>query len=160
MPVATIDPNEYEKFDLETAPPDGYVCLRPLPYGMKLSRRDKATKMRMRSSGGNRTARGRMSASKEEDTVIDLETASEWAMHFDFAYCIGEHNLQNKDGTLLDFAKPMSIKMLSPRVGSEIERLIFEINEEEDAEDMEDFMKRVGTSSTDDQKKQTEDSTD
>lgn len=146
MPVATIDPSEYAKYELKSAPPDGYIMLRPLPYGMKLARRDKASTMKMRAitSGSG--------APRLEDVETVFETANEWTVAYDFAYCIGEHNLTDKNGALLQFndpkTVPMTLKQLNPRVGSEIERYLFELNEEEDAESLEDFLKRSVASST------------
>jgi hypothetical protein len=144
-PIVTIDPKEYERFELKTAPPDGFVMLRPLPYGMKLSRRSKATRMMMRQSGT--TTKGQ----PQGEQVFEVESMDEWAVAFDFAYCIGEHNLQNADGTLIDFAKNtyMKIRMLDPKVGTEIEQLIDNLNNAEDEESMEDFLKRQDTLSLD-----------
>src|SRR6266404_3240579 len=137
MPIVTVDPEEFTRVPLKTAPPDGFVMLRPLPYGMKLNRRSKATKMMMRS----KPVANRQEALKQ-DQIFELESHDEWAMAHDFAYCIGEHNLQNPDGTLIDFTKPMSLKMLDPRVGSEIEILIDRINNTEDEESFADFLQR------------------
>lgn len=152
MPIVTVDPELYERFELKTAPKDpndpndepGYVMLRPLPYGMKLSRRSKATRMMMRSQ----PATSRKQAQSQEQ-VFEVESMDEWAVAFDFAYCIGEHNLKARDGQLIDFQKQtnMKIKMLSPKVGSEIERLIDSLNNDEDEESLEDFLKRPDISS-------------
>src|SRR6266404_5962383 len=144
MPVVTVDETEYTRHDLSTAPPDGFVMLRPLPYGMKLSRRSKATKMMMRS----KPVANRQQA-QTQDQVIELESHDEWAVQYDFAYCIGEHNLQNPDQTLVDFTKPMAIKMLDPRVGTEIEMLIDKINNTEDEESLADFLQLANQSSGD-----------
>lgn len=151
MPIVTVDPNEYQRFELKSAPADsndpndeqGYVMLRPLPYGMKLSRRSKATKMMMRSQ----PAQSRKQASQQE-SVFEVESMDEWAVAFDFQYCIGDHNLKARDNQLIDFAKNthMKIKMLDPRVGSEIEQLIDTLNNAEDEESIEDFLKRRDTS--------------
>lgn len=148
-PIVTVDPKEYSRHELKTAPPDGYVMLRPLPYGMKLSRRSKATRMMMRSQpaqGGG----GRNRGAQPQEQVFEVESMDEWAVAFDFAYCIGEHNLQSGDGAIIDFAKQtnMKIRLLDPRVGSEIERLIDSLNNDEDEESLEDFLKRQGTSSS------------
>lgn len=142
MPVVTVDPTEYERFDLKTAPPDGYVMLRPLPYGHKLSRRSKATKMMMRSQP-NQSRR----QAQQAEQVFEVESMDEWAVAFDFQYCIGEHNLQNRNGSLIDFSKNthMQIKMLDPKVGTEIEQLIDKLNNDEDEETLEDFLKRSNT---------------
>jgi len=84
-----------------------------------------------------------------QDQVIELESHDEWAVQYDFAYCIGEHNLQNPDQTLVDFTKPMAIKMLDPRVGTEIEMLIDKINNTEDEESLADFLQLANQSSGD-----------
>lgn len=154
MPIVTVDPEQYERFELKTAPADpndpndenGYVMLRPLPYGMKLSRRSKATRMMMRSQ----PAQSRKQAQSQEQ-VFEVESMDEWAVAFDFQYCIGEHNLKARDGKLIDFQTNthMKIKMLDPKVGTEIERLIDALNNDEDEESLEDFLRRSGTSSTD-----------
>ena len=154
MPVVTVDPESYERYELNSAPKDendpndedGYVFLRPLPYGMKLSRRSKATKMMMRSQ----PTQSRRQAQQQEQT-FEIESMDEWAVAFDFAYCIGEHNLKANDGKLIDFQKNthMKIKMLDPRVGSEIEQLIDNLNNAEDEESFEDFLRRPATLSSD-----------
>ena len=140
MPDVTVDPGQYERYDLKSAPPDGFVMLRPLPYGMKLTRRDKASKMKMQTD----QTKGRRNASSE----IELETLNEWAVAHDFAFCVGEHNLTDKNGALLDFTNPMTLKTLNPKVGSEVEKYLDELNEDEDDELLEDFLKRRGGSSS------------
>lgn len=160
MPIVSVNPTEYERFELKTAPADpkiegdeaGYVMLRPLPYGMKLSRRSKATKMMMRSA----PATSRKQAQNQEQ-VFELESMDEWAMHFDFSYCIGDHNLFSAPNQKIDFTKAMSLKLLDPKVGSEIEQLIDSLNNDEDEESFEDFLKRQGMSSTDEMKPSPED---
>jgi hypothetical protein len=142
MPQVTINPENFERFELTSAPPDGYIMLRPLPYGMKLSRRSKATKMMMRSNVPTKGQRN-----QNQDQVFELESMDEWAVAHDFAYCVGEHNLQDSQGNLLDFTKPMALKMLDPKVGSEIEKYIDELNNEEGEETLEDFLARSTTSS-------------
>lgn len=143
MPDVTIDVSHYERYELKTAPPDGFVMLRALPYGMKLTRRDKATRMMMKQE----EAGGRGRRRSNEPMNIELETLNEWANSYDFAYCIGDHNLTDKNGTLLDFTNPMTLKILNPKVGSEIEKYIGELNEDEDEESLEDFMQRHTSSS-------------
>lgn len=146
MPDVTVDPNEYERYDLKTAPPDGFVMLRPLPFGKKLTRRDKATKLQMRVQGD-----GRGRGNQNDQSTISLDTLNEWATAYDFTYCVGDHNLTDKNGVKLDFNNPRSINMvlgmLNPKVGSEIERLISDLNEEEEEEAVEDFSLPAGGSS-------------
>lgn len=145
MPKVVIDPGEYQHFDLKSAPPDGYVMLRPLPFGQKLSRRSKATKMMMRSQAPQPGKSSRGAA--PPDQVFELESMDEWTVAHDFAYCIGEHNLQDANGNNLDFSNALTLKLLDPKVGSEIERLIDELNNEEGEESIEDFLARSTTSS-------------
>jgi hypothetical protein len=144
MPNATINFNEYEKYDLKTL--DGaFVMLRPLPYGMKLQRRDKAMKMSMEQKVEKR---GRRRQVVDEDVQkINLETLSEWSTLFDFKHCIGEHNLEDAAGNPLDLGSPMTMQILSPKVGSEIETLIGNLNDDEDEESLEDFISRSTNSS-------------
>lgn len=152
MPIVTVDPNDFERFLLKTAPAnpeitgdeDGYVMLRPLPYGMKLVRSDKALRMTMRANQG---AQDRQVKRANAEQTIDLETAQEWTTHYDYAYCIGDHNLTDKNGTVLDFAKPMALKLLHPKVGAEITSLIDSLNEDENEESAEDLVRRAFTSS-------------
>lgn len=146
MPVVTVNPERYERFDLKSAPPDGFVMLRPLPYGMKLARRGKAVRTMLRS----KPVQNRKEA-LEQDQVFELATEDSWAAAHDFAYCIGEHNLQNADGSLIDFQRNTEfvIKMLDPRVGSEIEILLDRLNNADDEESFEDFLKRQSTPSED-----------
>jgi|SRR6516162_992887 hypothetical protein len=142
MPVVTIDPAAVERFELKTAPANpndptdenGWVQLRALPYGMKLTRRDKATRMSMRTQ---QPQRGKQVT--EQDVVTEFENYSEWQAQYDFSYCIVDHNLTDANKNKLNFSNPMSLKLLDPRVGSEIERLINSLNEEEDELMLEDF---------------------
>jgi hypothetical protein len=144
MPVVTIDPAAVERFELKTAPADpsnpddvnGYVVIRPLPYGMKLKRRDKMSRMSMKASESN-----------SDSGEIALESFNEWAVQYDFGYCIVDHNLTDQNGRKLDFTKAITFNFLDPKVGSEIERLINSLNEDESEESLEDFLKRSNTSS-------------
>lgn len=147
MPVVTVDPTTSEKFLLKTAPKDpndpsdedGWVQLRPLPYGMKLKRRDGMSRMSMKAQSGKKS---------DSDGAIELQSFNDWAVGFDFAYCIVDHNLTDANKTKLDFSKPMARNLLDPKVGSEIEKLINNLNEDEGEESLEDFLSRSNTSST------------
>jgi hypothetical protein len=149
MPVVTVDPGEFTRYELKSAPADpnregdedGYVMLRPLPYGMKLEQRDKSVRNIMHMKAPKRGQK------PDEDVRAELETASEWSVWYEMSYCVGEHNLTDVNGTLLDFTKPMTFKSLDPKVGSEIEALLFELNRDEEEESLEDFHNRSITSS-------------
>lgn len=145
MPVATINTEEYTKHDLKSAPPDGFVMLRPLPYAMIVLRRDKAMRMRMIQE------RAKRNQPAPTSQVIDLEQQSDWTTEFDFTYCIGDHNLTDKNGEKLQFNDPrqlrLVLKSLDPKIGLEIEQAIDRLNQEEDDELLEDFMRRRELSS-------------
>lgn len=153
MPKVTVDPAKYERFELKSAPADpndpndedGFVMLRPLPYGLKLARRSKATRMMMRSQAAPNSK-----LQKDQDQVFELESHDEVAAHFDFAYCVGDHNLTDNNGQKLNFTSPMTLKSLDPKVGSEIEKLIDDMNNSEDEESLEDFLARSTSSLEDD----------
>lgn len=140
MPVAVVT-TEAQRYDLKTAPPDGYIMARPLPYGAKLERRDKATVMRMEQEvqRGKRKSRQRPQEDKETQK-IELDMKSNWAALHDFSYCITDHNLTDENGAKLDFDNPLVLKYLDPKIGSEIERILSDINDD-DEESMEDFTK-------------------
>jgi len=93
-----------------------------------------------------------------QEQTIEFETAIEWATQYDFAYCIGDHNLQKPDGSLINFTNPIEFKMLDPKVGTEIENYINMLNEDEDEESLEDFIKRSTTSSEDEENRSNSDS--
>lgn len=143
MPVAVVNPEKFERFDLNSAPPDGFVMLRPLPYGMILERQDKTLRMRMKA----RAPQDRRRKGGEDSLPdVDLQTMHQAGVLFDFAYCIGEHNLTDQTGTLLDFANPLTFKILDPRVAQEIESYIDDLNNPEGTEMAEDFIKRAMSS--------------
>jgi hypothetical protein len=149
MPIATIDPNSTERFYLKSLPPEdgdnpdsgGWVDLRPLPYGMKLTQRDKSVRQIMEVKAPKR-------GQKPDDTIkSEMETASEWSNFFEMSYCIVDHNLTDAQGVKLDFTNKLVFKQLNPKVGSEIEQLLFDLNREEGEETLEDFLSRSTTSS-------------
>jgi hypothetical protein len=123
MPRATVI-SEAETYDLKTLP-GGYVKLRPLNYGELLKRRDGASRMSMMQE----QRRGRR---QQGDQKIDFELMQEWSRHYEFSRCIVEHNLEDETGAKLDFSNKLAITKLDPKIGSEIERLIDELNQEEE----------------------------
>lgn len=143
MPVATIN-STAKRYDLKSLPAvgteeGGFIMARPLPYGMKLERRDKSTIMRLEQRVGKK----RSIKQDEETQKIEITSVSEWAAQFDFAYCVTEHNLTDVNGELLDLASPMTLKILDPKIGSELETILAELNGDDvDEEDAEDFIKR------------------
>lgn len=115
MPKATVS-QDHVRQDLKTLP-GGFVVLRQLPYHEMLVRRDGAMKMSM--EGGD-------SASK--DSKIDISMLQTWTREYEFKNCIVEHNLEDNEGQLLDFNSPMALRILDPRIGTEIETYIDALN--------------------------------
>lgn len=69
---------------------------------------------------------------QQGDQKIDFELMQEWSRHYEFSRCIVEHNLEDETGAKLDFSNKLAITKLDPKIGSEIERLIDELNQEEE----------------------------
>lgn len=138
MPVATRS-METVRRELKSCPPDGYVVLRQLSYDEMLERRDGATKVLMERGQG-----------RNADAKMAVQIANKWSNYFSFPRCIVEHNLTDDNGVLLDFSAKgieMTFKSLDPKVGSEIEKHVDELNQEE--EEPEDFTKQPSSSSPD-----------
>lgn len=152
MPVATLDPKKYKRYELESAPADpnvegdeqGYVMLRPLPFGLLLERNDNQLQMKMQTI--RRPQDRQRKGAANEAPSIDMKNLNRAASEYDFAYCIGEHNLTDQNGQLIDFTNPMFFQILDPKIASEIQRYIDELNTPEGEESAEDFIKRVTSS--------------
>ena len=127
MPVVAANLDETEKFDLETAKPDGYVVLRRFTYGEIIKRRS-LTKMSMNIGQGK-------NKDKNRDLQGEMALASTDINAYDFANAIVSHNLERAVGVPYNFKNPVELQYLDPRVGEEIETLISKMN---------DFTEEVG----------------
>jgi hypothetical protein len=137
MPVATVS-QKTERKDLKTLE-GGFVELKQLSFDQILERRDKAMRMSMEQKPNR----------KKDDTArVEFESAMQWDRFFTFSTCIVDHNLEDENGKPLNFNNRMTLKALDPKIGSEIEKYIEEMNEDEDEESLEDFMKRHSSSSS------------
>lgn len=134
MPRATVTTDTQRK-DLKTLE-GAFVELRQLSFDEMLERRDKAMKMSMQAQTRN----------AKDPGTINLDSAQQWARHFEFSRCIVDHNLEDENGNKLDFSNRMTLRVLDPKVGAEIERYVDELNQE-DEESFEDFTKRLSSSS-------------
>lgn len=123
MPIVVVD-DEGERKPLKTAPPDGYVILRGLTHGQKMARQQLNNKMVMKTRRGQ----------KDIDTVLEL--FNEQTTLFDFAHCIIGHNLMDKDGREFNFKDPLDVKRLPGKVAEEISKLMDELNNFEDDEEL------------------------
>lgn len=124
MPKATISTETFRK-ELKTCP-GGYVELRQLSWAEMMKRRDLASRMYADVSTKQGTA--------TPETIRQyMEVVNVAIMEFEFKNCIVDHNLEDDDGNKLDFGNPMSLQILNPKVGSEIDRYIEELNQEDEA---------------------------
>jgi hypothetical protein len=122
MPVAVIvDPTE--RRDLKSLP-GGYVLIKRMTFGQKLTRQQMAMKMQMTT--GQRKA----------DTKIDVDMMSRLVSLWSFANLIEDHNLEDVDGRKLNLKNVADVEKLTGPIGEEIDTLIDKINnfeaEEED----------------------------
>ncbi len=110
MPRATTS-SDTVRHPLKSAPPDGYVELRPMSYGDFLKRRDMGMKMGMTDV-------------RKGQEKIDLDIIQETVTRFEFKTTIVSHNLEDAKGRTLNLSEPSDFTMLDPKVGQEISDLI------------------------------------
>lgn len=120
MPDATVSQETYHR-DLKSLK-GAFVELRQLPYHDMLVRRDK----------GSIASMEQQERSKKKGEQITprlmIETMQVWEREYMFKNCIVNHNLEDKQGTPIDFTSPMALRILRPDIGLEIEQLIEELN--------------------------------
>lgn len=125
---------EPERYELKTAPPDGYVKLRRLPYNELLARREMATKLSMDQN----PAKGRR-AKEQAPQKIDIELIQLKSREFEFKHCVVDHNL-TIGGMPVDFSQPkLAFAQVDPKILQEIELYLTELNQEADEDELEDF---------------------
>lgn len=123
MPKATVNVEETTRFELKSAPPDGFVVLRRMSYGQSVERRA-MLKMSIEAGGGNR-----------KDFKGEMAFASVEIQQYEFNHCIVDHNLEDETGRKLNLGSPVDFVRLHPRIGQEIEKYINDMNNFEDSED-------------------------
>ena len=149
MPEVGYD-NKPVRYDLKTAPPDGYVELRRLPYDEILARREMATSLSMEGQSGNRRDRRANRQQRQESSKIAIQLAQVVTREYEFKNCIVDHNL-TVAGQQVDFTKPqLAFKMVAPEVLQEIELYLSELNLETDEEELDDFLNVARPSSSTD----------
>ena len=121
MPRATANVGETEKHDLKSCP-EGYILVRRLTYGEKLQRRAMVSNMKIETQKGKQNFAGEMQLVNEQATL------------FDFQLCIVDHNLEDENGTKLNFSKMSDVKKLDPRIGEEIDTILSDLNNFEEDE--------------------------
>jgi len=115
MPKAVAD-QEAVRVELKSCP-DGFVLLRQLTYGEYLKRRDMAQTMGAKEGPDGKPA------------GMQVEVHSERVAFYEFGRLIIDHNLEDVDGRKLNFNDHQDIVKLDPRVASEIEKHITDMNE-------------------------------
>ena len=133
MPNATVTGKALRK-DLKSCP-GGWVELKPLNYDQLLTRRDNATKIFMEG--------------KDNSDRMNLQIANRWSTLFDFRHCIADHNLEDDEGHKLDLSNQLTLQVLDPKVGAEIERYLMDLNQDVEDEDLQSFFLPATTSSMD-----------
>ncbi|SRR6266576_1556773 len=136
MPRATVS-TEAIRYDLRSLP-GGFVSLKQLSFGEMLQRRDRALRYTQEMTQGNGNI-GKM----------QIDILNEFSRQHDFPRCIVDHNLEDDQGNKLDFGErmiKMTLAVLDPRIGSEIESLIDKLNQDEF--DPEDFTTPAESPST------------
>jgi hypothetical protein len=120
MPRATAQIDDTVRKDLKTLP-EGFVVLRRLTFGQMLQRRE-MLKLTMSKASGSKDFVGEMAMASSATTI------------YEFRHCIVEHNLEDDNGQLLNFANERDFQRLDPKVGQEIEKYIGDLNnfDEED----------------------------
>lgn len=124
MPKATVEGIEPKRFDLKSAPPDGFVLIRVMPWGEKMKRQGMATQqsINMQQNG------------PQTDTKMFIDITQQRVAEWEFANLIIDHNLEDANGVKLDFRRPETLNRLDPRIGDEINTYIAEMNNFESGE--------------------------
>ena len=125
MPVAVANIEDSHRFDLKTAPPDGYVVLKRMTFGQVVQRR---AMMKLAVTGGT---------GAKKSFQGEMAMASEEVSRFEFGICVVDHNLEDANGQKLNLGNSHDFQRLDPRVGQEIEGHIAELNNlDEDDEEL------------------------
>lgn len=122
MPNAVVNLTDTERVDLKTLP-GAYVDLRRLSYGQKLERQSMAVQSSIKGEGKN--AEMNMAMMQQEVSA------------YEFRHCIADHNLEDENGTKLDFRQKKNVFRLDPRVGEEIGTCIDKMNNFDEGDEAE-----------------------
>lgn len=124
MPIAVVEENE-EKCPLKTCPPDGYVIIKKMNYGQSLERQDMIAEIAMQ-----------MPENKRNNPKMEIKFLQRKTALWEFANLIIDHNLQAKDGRLLNFKNPEDVTLIRGPIGDEIQAYINKFNSFEDDEEI------------------------
>ncbi len=126
MPKATVNQDTI-RHDLNTCP-GGFVDLRTLSFHEMQMRQDLAARMYQEQQVG-----GKKKPGNSPETVRGyFEIMNVAVTEFEFRNCIVDHNLEDENGTAIDFTHPMRAWRLDPKIGAEIARAIDSLNQEDE----------------------------
>jgi len=127
MPVGTVT-GKPRHFELQSAPPDGYVEIRTMSYGESMERQDIVVKMT------TETPRENPDGIQIGGEKVTWEMANFATSLFDFQKCVVGHNLTDEHGRQLNLTTAHDLRQLHPRIGQEIEGYMRELNSFTDKE--------------------------
>lgn len=115
MPSAVVntDSKRYELKSLE----GGFVELKRMSYGQWLHRQELALRLEVKAGKGSAGAGGEMAIANKAVT------------QYEFQQCLVNHNLEDENGSPLDFRQITTLERLDPRIGNEIGLYISELHE-------------------------------
>lgn len=129
MPRAVVDTTAV-RHELKSAPPDGFVELKRMPYGDWLHRTDISLAMQIEMAERNqKRGNKRTTAPKQSNRTMDMQLQNKMVTTYEFSKCIVSHNLMDENDNILDFKNPASLDKLDPKIGTEIGELINELHE-------------------------------
>lgn len=119
MPVGVTGGSK--RFELKTLP-EGFVVIKSMTYGQKLTRGDLTSKMKIQASRSSKDVQGE----------IDLMQRA--VALWEYANLIEDHNIEDVDGRKLNFKDQQDVNKLGARIGEEISTYIGKLNnfEEDD----------------------------
>lgn len=115
MPQAVVS-TEALHYELESCP-GGFVDIRRMSYGKYLVRQEMALRLKVQSQQTTNQFEGEMAMANKAVTV------------FEFKECVVDHNLTDLQDQPLNFASPVTIEILDPRIGDEIGSLINKLHQ-------------------------------
>lgn len=130
MPRATVSQDTVRR-ELVSCP-GGFVELRTLSFHEMNMRSDIAARMYQEQQV---TRRGQKSKPQESVKAF-FEIMNVAVTEFEFRNCITDHNLEDENGGLIDFTRPMQAWRLDPKIGAEIGKYIDELNQPAEDDDL------------------------
>ncbi len=120
MPVAVVQ-SDTERFELKSLP-EGFVVIRRMTYGERLTRNGNQTKMKIM-------------ANKKSEYAGEIDMAIEKIAYWDFSNLVVDHNLEDIGGRKLNMKDPADVRKLDAKIGDEIGSLIDSLNSFEDVDE-------------------------